>query len=75
MLYALRNRKNLDGAKTYKFTWSKEGKIFCRTEDQTKPTGPGQKLPRPGVVNKPEDLLKLGFTEQQVQDIVTNKRT
>ena len=75
MLYALRNRKNLDGAKTYKFTWSKEGKIFCRTEDQTKPTAPGQKLPRPGVVNKPEDLLKLGFTEQQVQDIVTNKRT
>ena len=75
MLYALRNRKNQDGTKTYKFTWSKEGKLFCRTEEQTKPTGQGQKLPRPGVVNKPEDLIKLGFTEQQVQDIVTNKRT
>ena len=75
MLYALRNRKNEDGARAYKFTWSKEGKIFCRTEEQTKPTGPGQKLPRPGVVNKPEDLLKLGFTEQQVQEIVTNKRS
>ena len=74
MLYALRNRKNEDGTKTYKFTWSKEGKLFCRTEEQAKPTGPGHKLPRPGVVNKPKDLLKLGFTEQQVQEIILNKR-
>ena len=75
MLYALRNKKNEDGFKTFKFTWSKEGKIFCRTEEQTKPVGPGQKLPRPGVVNKPNDLQKLGFTKQQVQDIINNKRT
>ena len=74
MLYALRNRKKEDGSNAYKFTWSREGKIFCRTEEQTKATGPEQKLPRPGVVNKPNDLLKLGFTEQQVQDIITNKR-
>ena len=75
MLYALRNKKKDDGTKTFKFTWSKEGKIFCRTEEQTKPVGTSQKLPRPGVVNKPKDLLKLGFTEQQVQDIIMNKRS
>ena len=74
MLYALRNKKNENGSNVFKFTWSKEGKIFCRTEQQTKATGPEQKLPRPGVVNKPNDLLKLGFTEQQVQDIIINKR-
>ena len=74
MLYALRNRKIEDGTKMYKFTWSKEGKIFCRTEEQTKPVGSGQKLPRSGVVNKPKDLLKLGFTEQQVEEIIINKR-
>ena len=67
MLYTLRNKKNEDGTKSFKFIWSKEGKIFCRTEEQTKTTRPGQKLPRPGVVNKPNDLLNLGFTEQQVQ--------
>ena len=74
MLYALRHKKNEDGTKTYKFTWSKEGKIFCRTEEQASVARPGQKLPRPGVVNKPNDLLKLGFSEQQVQEIITNKR-
>ena len=74
MLYALRNRTNAAGTKVYKFTWSKEGRIFCRTEEQTKPVGHGQKLPKPGIVNKPSDLLKLGFTEQEVQDIVNNKR-
>ena len=74
MLYALRNRTNSSGMKVYKFTWSKEGRIFCRTEQQTKPVGQGQKLPKPGIVNKPSDLPKLGFTEQEVQDIINNKR-
>ena len=74
MLYALRNRTNSAGMKEFKFTWSKEGRIFCRTEQQTKPVGPGQKLPKPGIVNKPSDLLKLGFNEQEVQDIINNKR-
>ena len=74
MLYALRNRKNQDGNSVFKFTWSKEGRIFCRTEQQTRTTGPGMKLPKPGIVNKPNDLIKLGFTEQEVNDIITNKR-
>ena len=72
ILYALRNRTK-EGVKEFKFTWSKNGRIFCRTEAQTKP-GPDRKLPRPGVVNKPNDLLKLGFSEQEVQEIVNGKR-
>ena len=74
ILYALRNKKNQDGNKTYKFTWSKEGRIFCRTEQQTRSSGSGNKLPKPGIVNKPSDLLKLGFTEKEVNEIIINKR-
>ena len=74
ILYALRNKKNQDGNKTYKFTWSKEGTIFCRTEQQTRSSGSGNKLPKPGIVNKPSDLLKLGFTEKEVNEIIINKR-
>ena len=74
ILYALRNKKNQDGNKTYKFTWSKEGRIFCRTEQQTRSSGTGNKLPKPGIVNKPSDLLKLGFTEIEVNEIIINKR-
>ena len=74
ILYALRNKKNQDGNKTYKFTWSKEGRIFCRTEQQTRNSGTSNKLPKPGIVNKPSDLLKLGFTEKEVNEIIINKR-
>ena len=74
MLYALRNRKNEQGTNTFKYTWSKEGRIFCRTEEQAKPAGHGQKQPKPGIVNTPRDLIKLGFTEQEVKAIVSNKR-
>ena len=74
ILYALRNKKNQDGNKTYKFTWSKEGRIFCRTEQQTRNSGTSNKLPKPGIVNKPSDLLKLGFTEIEVNEIIINKR-
>ena len=72
MLYALRN-KTKDGNKVFKFTWSKQGRIYCRTEQQSKP-GPDRKLPRPSIVNKPNDLLKLGFTDQEVKEIIQNKR-
>ena len=65
MLYTLQNRTNSAGTKEYKYILSKEGRIFCRTEQQTRPTGQGQKLPKPGIVNKPSDLLKLGFTDQE----------
>ena len=74
MLYALRNRTNSAGTKECKFICSKEGKIFCRKEQQTKPTGHGQKLTKPGIFNKPSDLLNLGFSDQEVQDIINNKR-
>ena len=74
MLYALRNKTNMEGgAKKFKFTWSKEGRLYCRTEEQTQ-VGPGQKLAKPGIVNKPQDLLKLGFSESEVNDIIYNKR-
>ena len=72
MLYALRNRTSENGAKTFKYTWSKEGRLYCRTEQQAQAL-PGQKLPKPGVVNQPNDLLKLGFSKTEVE-VIINKR-
>ena len=74
MLYALRNRKTQGGNKVYKFTWSKQGRIFCRTEQQTIPSGPDRKIPKPSVVNKPSDLINLGFTQEEVNEIISPKR-
>ena len=74
MLYALRNRKTQGGNKVYKFTWSKQGRIFCRTEQQTIPSGPDRKIPKPCVVNKPSDLINLGFTQEEVNEIISPKR-
>ena len=74
MLYALRNRRNPEGgAKTFKYTWSKEGRLYCRTEEQTK-TGHNQKLPKPGIVNRPQDLKKLGFNDVEIENIINNTR-
>ena len=73
MLYALRNRTNTGGNKTFKYTWSKEGRLYCRTEEQTK-IGQNQKLPKPGVVNRPQDLKKLGFTDVEIENIISNTR-
>ena len=31
-------------------------------------------IPKPTVINKPEDLLKVGFSEEEVENIILNKR-
>lgn len=74
MLYALRNRKDSEGHKVYKFTWSKEGRIYCRTEEESKRKLPNGKQPKPRVVNRLEDLADLGFTQEEIFNIAQGRR-
>lgn len=67
IMYELRQRGD---KKTFKYVWSRGGRIFCRTPEEAEMTT----VPRPHVINKPEDLLKLNFTESEVEAIILNKR-
>lgn len=70
ILYELRNRKDSEENKKYKYVWSREGRMYCRTEQEAAM----EPQPKPKVVNRAEDLLKLGWTEQEVENILWSKR-
>ena len=70
IIYALRNRKNSDGGKIYRFVWSREGRIFCRTESESQESP----QPPPHIVNCPQDLEKLGWSELEIEDIIHKKK-
>ena len=74
ILYQLRNRKHPNNVNVWKFVWSHEGRIYCRTEEESK-RGSGRNQPKPHIVNRPADLEKLGFSKKEIADIVNNKRT
>ena len=38
ILYALRNRSDGSGNKLYRYVWSREGRLYCRTETEAKQT-------------------------------------
>lgn len=67
IMYELRQRGNKEA---YKYVWSRGGRIFCRTPEEVNMNP----VPRPNVINKPEDLTKLGFTNDEVEAIILNKR-
>ena len=69
IMYQLRNRKDGDGNKKWKFVWSRDGRIFCRTEQQARQTP----QPKPYIVNRVEDLRKLDFSESEIYDIIHPK--
>ena len=78
IMYALRNRK-VGGTeeKKYKFVWSNEGRIFARTEEDSKrkvihPITRKEVLPKPAIINKAQDLEKLGWTKEEILDIIDN---
>ena len=70
IMYQLRNRKDTDGNKMWKFVWSRDGRIFCRTEEESRQTP----QTKPHVVNRVEDLRKLQFSESEIKDIICAKR-
>ena len=70
IMYQLRNRTNEDGNRKYKFVWSRDGRIFCCTEEESR------QVPqtKPHIINRVEDLVKLGFTEGEIKNIIHGKR-
>ena len=77
ILYALRNRK-IQGTETkkYKFVWSREGRIFARTEEESKMriNRNGKDIPYPPhIINKPQDLKNLGWSPDEILAIIDNK--
>ena len=80
MLHALRNRKNEDNTKKWEFVWSRDGRIFCRTKAESEqrvahPISNKQVMPQPKIVNKVQDLVILGFTREEINDIKLNRQT
>ena len=82
IMYALRNHK-VEGVtpekKKYEFVWSRDGRIFCRTHEESQareihPITGKQVMPKPHIVNKPQDLEKLGWSPSEIQDIINNIR-
>ena len=67
IMYELRNRNE---KKAFKYVWSRGGRIFCKTPEQADMTP----SPKPTVINKPEDLSKVGFTNEEIESIILNKR-
>ena len=62
--------KNRDDKKKFKYVWSHNGRIYARTaeESEQKP------LPKAHIVNNASDLMKLGWTKDEVKNIIKNKR-
>ena len=73
MMYELRNRLDSANNKKWKFVWSRDGKIFVRTEAEA--LMDRESAPKPKCVQRPEDLKNLGFSDAEIQVIIMNKRT
>ena len=69
ILYALRNKKDGDN-KEFRYVWSREGRIYARKATEITQTP----QPKPHIINRPEDLTKLGWTPEQIENIIYNKR-
>ena len=67
IMYELRQR---DDKKKFKYVWSRGGRIFCKTPEQVE-MNPS---PKPTVINKPEDLTKVGFSLEENEAIIMNNR-
>ena len=72
ILYELRNRKEKDNEekKMFKYVWSREGRMYCRTEEEAAQLT----QPRPHIIHRPEDLKKYGWSDLEIEDIISNKR-
>ena len=67
IMYELRQRNE---KKEFRYLWSRGGRIFCKTPEQVDMSPSA----RPYVINKPEDLVKVGFSEEEIKTIILNKR-
>lgn len=69
IMYQLRQRNE---KKAFRYVWSKGGRIYARThEDAEKPR---EQQDKPYIINTPDDLLKTGFSEDEIENIIYNVR-
>ena len=66
-MYALRHR---DDKKAFKYVWSKGGRIYTRTHDEAAQ----DPQPKPHILNTPDDLAKLGFSEDEIETLIKSKK-
>ena len=67
IMYELRHRGN---KLAFRYVWSRGGRIYCRTPEEVKQTP----MPKPHIINKPEDLKNVGFNETEIETIIKNIR-
>ena len=77
MMYSLRNKMD-NGVKKYQYVWSRDGRIFCRTEAESKervvnPRTGKEGPPKPHIINKVQDLEDLGWSNKDIMDIAHNR--
>ena len=70
ILYALRNKKDDDDNKVYRYVWSREGRIYCRTDAESKRSP----QPKPHIINCPQDLAELGWSPSEIHEIIHKKK-
>ena len=63
-MYELRQRGD---KKEFRYVWSRGGRIFCRTPEEVL-------TKKKHVINKPEDLSTVGFSPEEIEAIIKNKR-
>ena len=63
IMYQLRQK---DDKKAFKFVWSRGLRIYARTHEEAAM----EIQPKPHIINNADDLLKLGFTEDEVEAII-----
>ena len=54
----------------FRYVWSRDGKIFIRTKEELAM----ETMPRPRALQRPEELKKLGWTDEEIKKIIENKR-
>ena len=63
IMFQLRNK---DDKKAFKYVWSRGLRIYARTHEEAAM----EPQPKPHIISNPDDLLKLGFTEIEVENII-----
>ena len=63
IMFQLRNR---DDKKAFKFVWSKGGRTYALTHEEADQ----DPMPRPHLINNPDDLLKVGFSQNEIESII-----
>ena len=67
MMFELRQRGD---RKEFKYVWSRGGRIYCRTPEEAE----RRPMPAPHIINKPEDLREVGFTDTEIDTIIKSTR-